>query len=108
MSTEQSASDREELIRLRAEIASLRAAQGSDTTAVPRPGAGWKARLRTVGATILIILGCLLAPHREFTRLSLLIQWPETISPRRAKTRLCSPQRVIGVTRGRTPGTLST
>lgn len=72
MSTEQSASDREELILLRAEVASLRAAQGSETPAAPRTGAGWKARLRTIGATILIVLGSVLAP------LSVVATWLDT------------------------------
>jgi hypothetical protein len=71
MSTEQSASDREELIRLRAEVASLRAAQGP-TAAAARTGPGWKARLRTIGATILIILGSVLAP------LSVVATWLDT------------------------------
>jgi hypothetical protein len=72
MSTEQPASDREELIRLRAEVASLRAAQGPDASAAAGTAAGWKRRLRTIGATILIILGCLLAP------LSVVATWLDT------------------------------
>ncbi|MCY1159642.1 MAG: hypothetical protein MOP51_2667 [Citricoccus sp.] len=72
MSTEQPVSDREELIRLRAEVAALRAARGPDTTAASQPGTGWKARLRTVGATILIILGSILAP------LSVVATWLDT------------------------------
>jgi hypothetical protein len=72
MSTEQPVSDREELIRLRAEVAALRAARGPDTTAASPPGTGWKARLRTVGATILIILGSILAP------LSVVATWLDT------------------------------
>ncbi|HRO92332.1 hypothetical protein [Citricoccus sp.] len=72
MSTEQSASDREELIRLRAEVAALRAAQESSTGTATRPGAGWTSRLRTIGATILIILGSILAP------LSVVATWLDT------------------------------
>lgn len=71
MSTEQSAADREELVRLRAEVASLRAAQAT-TTAASRPPGRWKARLRTIGATLLIFLGCLLAP------LSVVATWLDT------------------------------
>jgi hypothetical protein len=69
-------SEHAELVRLRAEVAALRAAQartGAEaTTAPPRPATPWSARLRTIGAVLLIVLGCVLAP------LSVVSTWLDT------------------------------
>ncbi|WP_164737211.1 hypothetical protein [Georgenia sp. SYP-B2076] len=61
-----SAGERAELERLRAEVAALRARPAAGGHGAARsPGRG--RRLRTVGATLVIVLGCVLAPFSVVT-----------------------------------------
>ncbi|WP_313818366.1 hypothetical protein [Citricoccus sp.] len=78
MSTEKESSEHEELLRLRAEVASLRAAQAGSPRNPPDVAPGtrgsgrWTGRLRAFGAAILIFLGCVMAP------VSVVASWLDT------------------------------
>lgn len=59
MSAQESTAEHEELVRLRAEVAALRAARAGVQKASRGSGAG---RARSAGAALLLILGCVLVP----------------------------------------------